>query len=129
MFWTLAKYLLNASRRAELTEFQCSLNRVWCPVRFLKNCDTSSAVSPSPRLVRQYLRASTNTSLIAWFSGPVVSYLRCTAAGRLNHSEIDQIWSVNPAAIAGVRCRYFFFPTFSRSVRTGQQKLALYSVK
>src|SRR5688500_429213 len=32
---------------------------------------------------------------------PVVSLHRCTAAGRVTHSSIDQTWSVSPAAIAG----------------------------
>jgi hypothetical protein len=52
----------------------------------------------------------------------VVSRQRCTA-GRVTHSSRDQTWSARPAAIAGVRgCQRPSGP-FSRSVRTGQQKL------
>ena len=41
----------------------------------------------------------------------------------LTHSRVVQMWSVSPAAIAGVRCSYRFSATFTRRVRTGQQKL------
>jgi hypothetical protein len=52
----------------------------------------------------------------------VVSYLRCTAE-KLSHSRIDHMWSVKPAAIAGVRACHLPFGPFWRNVRTGQQKL------
>jgi hypothetical protein len=35
-----------------------------------------------------------------------------------------QTWSASPAATAGVSCSYSLSPTWTRSVRTGQQKLS-----
>ena len=54
----------------------------------------------------------------------VVSYVCCTA-GNANHSFNVHMWSVNPAAIAGVLGRHRPFSDRSRSVSTGQQKLSL----
>src|SRR4051794_9959234 len=52
----------------------------------------------------------------------LVTQERCTA-GRDNHSDIDHTWSVNPAAIAGLRFTRRPSSSSEASVRTGQQKL------
>jgi hypothetical protein len=52
----------------------------------------------------------------------LVTQERCRA-GRDNHSDMDQTWSVNPAAIAGLRFTPRPSASLMASVRTGQQKL------
>jgi hypothetical protein len=64
----------------------------------------------------------TSNDLLSKSEIMVVSYLRCTAE-KLSHSRIDHMWSVKPAAIAGVRACHLPFGPFWRNVRTGQQKL------
>ncbi len=54
---------------------------------------------------------------------------QCCTAGRDNHSDMDQTWSVNPAAIAGLRFTQRPLASLRASVRTGQQKLSQYRLR
>ena len=44
-------------------------------------------------------------------------------AGYVTHSLVVQTWSASPAAMAGLRACQWPSASFTRSVRTGQQKL------
>ncbi len=83
-----------------------------------------TAGRPAPTAQRQIKVLATTALVVSYDCCSAGRLARRVTAGNVTHSRNDHTWSVNPAAIAGVRGGPNFpAPSLSRSALTGQQKL------